>query len=199
MARRTPEVEDVEVESAERAPGEPEHEYFGARLDRVEHRAQMLDLKALANRLAKMSAGMRRTLPLDEELQAELTKLASAAQLPHRRRLVMRVKLLLGACDLDRLAAVLDGDTEAAALERTLQHWRGRILPGDDSVLQLFIDAYPTADRQALRTAAREARREGPQAAKATTRMLELMRAAARVPAADRAPAEAAEDEDEEE
>ncbi|MDP2308460.1 MAG: DUF615 domain-containing protein [Pseudomonadota bacterium] len=163
-------------------PGEAEPEAALPRFDRNEHRAQMLDLKALANRLAKLPQGLRRTLPLDEELQGELDRLAAAAQLPHRRRLVMRVKLLLGAVDLVRLNAVLDGDTDAAALERVLQHWRTRILAGDDAVLQAFIDSFPAADRQALRTAAREARREGPVAARASSRLHKLLRDAASAP-----------------
>lgn len=160
-------------------PDVDEPEVGVPRFDRNEHRAQMLDLKALANRLAKLPPGLRRTLPLDEELQGELDRLAGAAQLPHRRRLVMRVKLLLGAVDLVRLNAVLDGDTDAAALERVLQHWKARILVGDDAVLQQFIASFPAADRQGLRTASREARRQGPVAVRANARLLKLLRVAA--------------------
>ena len=155
--RKPPEELDAEGPS-EADPDEPDDT---GRLDRGEHRARMVDLKALANRLAKLSPGLRHRLPLGEELQHELDRLAEAPLISHRRRLVMRVKLLLGAEDLDRLEAVLGGDT-AAALERSLQKWRARILAGDDTVIQQFIDAYPTADRQGLRTAAREARRVGP-------------------------------------
>lgn len=153
---------------------------------RNDHRAQMMDLKALANRLARLPQGHRRTLPLDERLQDELDQLAAAGQMPHRRRLLMRVKLLLGSEDLDRLgAALLDGDADAAARERVVQHWRTRILAGDDTVLQEFIEAFPAADRQALRAAIRDARREGPAAARGSYRLLQLLRAAAMAPAED--------------
>jgi len=161
--------------------GEAAPEERAKRLVRSEHRAAMMDLKALGNRLAKLPQSLRRTLPLDERLQDELDQLAAAGQMQHRRRLLMRVKLMLGSVDLDRLAAVLGGDTDQAALERVMQHWRTRILAGDDAVLQAFIEAYPAADRQALRTAVRDSRREGPAAARASYRLLQLLRAAAAV------------------
>jgi ribosomal 50S subunit-associated protein YjgA (DUF615 family) len=168
-----------ESEAAAGTPGVAEPTEGGGRPIRSEHRAQMLDLKALANRIARLPERVRRALPLDEELQEELDRLAAAGLAPHRRRLLMRVKLLLGAVDLDRLHAVLDGNTDTAALERMLHQWRTRILAGDDTVLQGFIDTYPAADRQGLRTAAREARRQGPVAIRANARLLQLLREAA--------------------
>lgn len=173
--------EPTPADPSEAAPVAEESEPRVRRPMRNDHRAQMMDLKALANRLAKLPQGQRRTLPLDARLQDELDQLAAAGQMPHRRRLLMRVKLLLGSADLDRLAAVLEGDTDSAGLERALQHWRTRILAGDDAVLQSFIEAYPTADRQALRTAVRDARRPGPVAGRASYRLLQLLRAAAAV------------------
>src|SRR5687767_13244920 len=132
MPRKTSLPEDAEET-------EPPEEAEGGRLDRSVHRAQMLDLKDLAIRLAKLPHGVRRTLPLDDELQRELDQFAAAGSMPHRRRLLMRVKLLLGSADLDRLHAVLGGDTEAAALERAVQRWRADILAGDDAALQRFV------------------------------------------------------------
>ncbi len=166
------------------------------RPDRNVHRAAMTDLKDLANRLAKLPPSVRRTLPLDAELLAELERLATAAQMPHRRRLLMRVKLLLGAEDLEKLGAVLEGDTDAAALHRVLQRWRVRILEGDDTVIQAFMEAYPAADRQGIRTAVRDARRTGPVAARAATRLLHLLRAAAAATSAEAAEAAAADEDD---
>lgn len=145
---------------------------------RSEHRAKMMDLKDLANRLAKLSAGARRQLPLDEETLAQLDRLAAADPRADRRRVLMRAKLLLGAEDLAKLDAALAGDTEAAAWEKESIRWRTRILAGDDTVLQEFVAAFPGVDRQAARTAAREARGQGPVADRARTRLLQLIRAA---------------------
>ena len=48
-------------------------------------------------------------------------------------------------------------------------------------MLQAFIEAYPGADRQGIRTSAREARGTGPAAARAQTRLLQQIRAAAAI------------------
>lgn len=159
-----------------RKPIEPETEPE-ERLDRTEHRQAMADLKALANRLAKLPQKVRRTLPMDEELQVELENLATSELKPNRRRTVMRVQLLLGATDLTKLEAALAGDTADAARDRECVRWRTRIIAGGDADLQAYIEEHPAADRQALRTAARDARGTGPAAQRAQTRLLQLLRA----------------------
>ena len=146
---------------------------------RSDHRGAMMDLKALANRLAKLPSGLRRTLPLDEETQRQLDMLAAADQRPDRRRVLMRAKLLLGAVDPVQLEAAIAGDTPVAILDRALIDWRTRIVAGDDAVLQSFVEAYPATDRQAVRTSARETRGQGPGAAAASRRLLQLLRNAA--------------------
>lgn len=160
-------------------PEEPDAEPAG-RLDRSVHRGQMLDLKALANRIAKLPLATRRTLPLDEDVQAQLDLLAAADPRSDRRRTLMRTKLLLGGVDLVKLEAALAGDTASAAWDRESDRWRTRIVEGDDLVLQAFMEAWPRADRQAIRTCAREARGEGPAAKRAFSRLLGMVRASAR-------------------
>ncbi|MDP2315645.1 MAG: DUF615 domain-containing protein [Pseudomonadota bacterium] len=159
---------------------EPEQE--AARpFDRNEHRAAMVDLKALTNRLAKLPQSVRRNLPLDEEMQHHLDLLAAADASSHRRRLLMRTKLLLSGADLAKVHAALEGDTPAAHRNRETARWRTRIVAGDDAVLQAFMEAYPGADRQGIRSSAREARGTGPAAARAQTRLLQQIRAAAAI------------------
>lgn len=138
-----------------------------------------MDLKALANHLATLPQRVRRALPLDEELQEQLDLLARAAGRPDRRRLLMRVKLLLGALDLVALDAALSGKGPAAERDRECVRWRTRLIAGDDQDLQAFVEEQPRADRQAIRASIRDARGEGPAAARAQTRLLELLRAAA--------------------
>ena len=146
---------------------------------RSEHHDEMRDLKALTNRIAALPLKVRRTLPLDEETQACLDILAVAEPTPARRRTLMRAKLLLGGADAELLEAALAGKTPVAAiLEETLQ-WRSHIVSGGDEQLQAFIIRYPAADRQAVRTNAREARGTGPAAERALGRLLVLLREAA--------------------
>jgi ribosome-associated protein len=65
---------------------------------------------------------------------------------------------------LDTLRAALehtkeDARREAAALHR-VEHWRLKIVDGGDSGLAEFVALYPMADRQQLRTLARNAKAE---------------------------------------
>jgi ribosomal 50S subunit-associated protein YjgA (DUF615 family) len=178
----------VDAEAAEHTDAGLEAEEYVEKYDgpprysdrpiRSEHRDDMMDLKEMANKLAAMPVGHRRTLPLGEELQEQLDLLGKIDG-AGRRRLLMRVKLLLGGLDRKLLEAALSGDTPAAARDRECIRWRTRLLAGDDVVLQQFIEAHPTADRQALRTHIRDARGTTPGAERARTRLLLLVREAA--------------------
>ncbi len=137
----------------------------------------MLDLKAMANRLAALPRGLRRTLPLDEETLDHLDLLARSEG-ADRRRVLMRAKLLLGSVDMALLERALAGDTPSAARDRECVRWRTRLVAGDDVVLQELVEAHPGADRQAIRASTREARGQGTAAERARTRLLELVREA---------------------
>lgn len=171
MARRPrpepePEVDDVD---AEEASGRPV---------RSEHRAEMDALKALANRIAKLSPGVRRSLPLDAATLEVLEQLAAAGLRPDRRRTLMRAKLLLAHEDVEAVVATIEGGGAAAVAARVAESWRDRLLTGGDDVLTGFLAEHPRGDRQALRAAVREARGEGPAARRALPRLHKLVREA---------------------
>lgn len=152
---------------------------------RSEHRADMDALKALANRIAKLSPGMRRSLPLEPETLEVMEQLAAAGLKPDRRRTLMRAKLLLAHADVDAVVAVIEGRGPAADAARAAEAWRDRLLAGDDAVLTTFLASYPGGDRQVLRTALREARGDSPAARRALPRLHKLVREAVdAVPAA---------------
>lgn len=174
-----PETPVDDAPAAEAAPDEAPAKRTGGRPIRSEHHDAMLDLKALANRLAAMPEGQRRLLPLDEETQEALQMLKDAERRPSRRRLLMRARLLLGTADPEKLQQTLTGNTPAAARDRECIRWRTRILAGGDDDLQAFMERWPRADRQAIRANAREARGTSPAAARAQTRLLALIREAA--------------------
>jgi len=133
----------------------------GGRPERSEHRAAMLALKELANRLADLTRGQRRSLPLAPDTLEALDALDAADGRVERRRLLMRAKLLLGREDVPAIEAALAGDTPAAARERELQAWAARILRDGDAEIQQFVEVWPAADRGAIRGAARECRASG--------------------------------------
>ena len=144
------------------------------------HRAAMMDLKATANHIATLPTKVRRALPLDDEAQAVFDQLAACAPTPERRRLVMRAKLMVGRVDPDVLAAALDGRTASKELDEMLVAWRKRLLDGSDSELSLFIQTFPQADRQKLRTTLRDGKGQGATAERAKSRLLDELRQAAR-------------------
>ncbi len=165
-----PEDQDVLAEGEEEVSERP---------FRNEHRARMMALKDLGNRIAKLPPGMRRDLPMSDALRVEIEALVEAGERPDRRRVLMRVQRQLGVSDIARLEAALTGDTPAAALERRLAMWRTRILEGGDPAIQDFVAEHPAADRQAIRSLAREARGEGSGAKSASNRLLQKLREAA--------------------
>ena len=70
---------------------------------RSEHRAETEALKDLANRIAKLSQGQRRLLPLSEEAQEQLDLLARSGNTPDRRRTLKRAQLFLAQADLETI------------------------------------------------------------------------------------------------
>lgn len=172
----------LEALSQPELPPEEETDEVAERPVRSVHHNKMLDLKAMANRLAALPKAFRRTLPLDDELQTELDALADCPPTPARRRQVMRVKLLVGRLDPVLLEAALNGHTASAERDERAVYWRGRLADGNDHDLQAFLSDFPAADRQSLRAATREAR--GPQATpRARSRLLQLLREAMAEPA----------------
>lgn len=141
---------------------------------RSEHREEMEDLKDLANRLAALPRGQRRQLPLSDEALSALDELEAAAGRVDRRRVLMRAKGTLADVDRPRLEAAMAGDTPAASRERVVTAWRTRLVAGGDEDLQQFVETWPAADRTAIRTALREARKSDGGAA----RLARLLRAA---------------------
>jgi ribosome-associated protein len=150
------------------------------RPQRAEHRAHIADLKDLANRLAKLSSGQRKSLPLEEEARQQLEVLVQASPGPERRRALMHMKSLLGSADIDKVERFLAGDTPAASQYQAALHWRARLMEGNDETLQGFMQVFPSADRQALRSQLREARK--PDATSAQARLLSVLRDAMGVP-----------------
>lgn len=146
------------------------------RPERAVHREAMRDLKLLANRLVKLPRSTRRALPLDEEILDQLDRVADAGVSSERRRFLMRLKLLMRDVDFDQLEAALEGDTPDAARGRELERWRTRLVQGGNDVIHEFVSTYPGADSQQIRAVLREARADGPHAARASRRLYQLLK-----------------------
>ena len=152
---------------------------------RSEHRAETEALKDLANRIAKLSQGQRRLLPLSEEAQEQLDLLARSGNTPDRRRTLKRAQLFLAQADIAAVEAAIEGKGATTISLPEAEAWRSRFLTGDDEAIQKFLLIYPAGDRQLLRGAVREAQGEGPLAKKSSQRLFKLIREAMEAGAVD--------------
>ncbi len=132
------------------------------RRTRIDIQSENKALEALALKLAAMQPGDLAQLPLDAEALEAIATYVRIGGKSAKRRQLLWVQSRLRTLDLDALAEALEAEPESVALERRTTRWRTRLLDGDDTVLQAFLEAHPSGDRQQLRTLVRKARgREG--------------------------------------
>ncbi len=147
------------------------------RLSHREGREEDAAVEALALRLLATPARQRVHFPLSEPLMAVLAehdRIVGAARNRHLRH----VKKTLRAHDMPAIEAALDqGSPEEQRMQR-LERWRMRIVQGDDTDIQAFVEAHPTADRGGLRSLARAARKEDPSGLKAAKRLFQALKSA---------------------
>lgn len=134
---------------------------------RSQKRREALDVLAMAGKLMDLSHAVLALLPMPAELrELVIDSQRITSHIARKRQMQWLAKQLRREDDavLETLRAALehtkeDARREAAALHR-VEHWRLRILDGGDEGLAEFVALYPTADRQQLRTLARNARAE---------------------------------------
>lgn len=149
------------------------------RRDRTGERLFNRDLDALALRMAAMTPGQRRQLPLDPDLREAIDHLADLGTKTAHRRQLIYVQGLLRFVDIEELEAALAGETADVARGHALERWRDRLLSGGEEDLQAFVVEHPTADRQQLRSLVRAARGEGQQTRRAARRLYQALKAEA--------------------
>lgn len=130
-------------------------------------RREALDILAMAGKLMDTSHAALALLPMPEELRALVVDSQRIrSNIARKRQTQWLAKQMRREEDavLNTLRAALehtkeDARREAAALHR-VEHWRLKIVDGGDAGLAEFIALYPMADRQQLRTLARNAKAE---------------------------------------
>jgi len=134
---------------------------------RSQKRREALDVLAMAGKLMDTGAATLALLPMPEELRAlVLDSQRISSHIARKRQMQWLAKQMRREDDevLEVLRAALehtkeDARREAAALHR-VEHWRLKIVDGGDEGLAAFVALYPLADRQQLRTLARNAKAE---------------------------------------
>ncbi len=135
------------------------------------------EVEAVVERLLSLGVKARSELPLSDELAEELVthgKLEGTARARHFRRL----KRLLRADEIEAIQAAMEQGSPRERWLQQMEGWRARILAGNDEEVQAFVDLYPSADRQVIRSLARTARGEGGVAARAASRLFQVLKQA---------------------
>lgn len=134
---------------------------------RSQKRREALDVLAMAGKLMEASRAALAQWPLPDDLRTlVIDSQRITSHIARKRQTQFLAKQMRRESDevLDALRAALehtkeDARREAAPLHR-IEHWRLRLVDEGDAALAEFVAAHPTADRQQLRTLARNARAE---------------------------------------
>ncbi|MBS0589954.1 MAG: DUF615 domain-containing protein [Proteobacteria bacterium] len=134
---------------------------------RSQLRREALDVLRLAHALVEMTDTQLGRVPLDDDLRDEVRRARAVTQQIARKRqtqFLAKQMRKLDDAELDAIRATLEHDRgdlrrEAAALHR-IEQWRDRLIDGGDDALNDYLAQHPQADRQRLRTLARQARNE---------------------------------------
>ncbi|HCN44408.1 MAG TPA: ribosome-associated protein [Pseudomonas sp.] len=125
------------------------------------------ELQALVDmgeRLTTLKPDTLAKLPLTDELRKALEEHKKHTANEAKRRHRSFIGKLMRDQDLDAINALLD-QLDASSRQynerfHNLERWRDRLIDGTDEVLEKFVQEYPEADRQQLRSLIRQAQHE---------------------------------------
>ena len=136
-------------------------------VSRSQRRREALDVLRLAQTLSAMSEAQLRSVPLSDDLLAEVRRAGAVKQQIARKRqdqFLAKQMRKLDDSELGAIRAALAHDRELAHRETATLHqverWRDRLIADGDSALAELLADHPGADRQHLRQLARQARVE---------------------------------------
>jgi ribosome-associated protein len=125
---------------------------------RSEQRRAALDVLALGQQLAALSAAQLAKLPIPEDLLPHIVDTQRiTSHVAHKRQLAFLAKQMRREDDatLGAIRDALDAGGEAGRRDTALLHrvegWRERLLADSDAALSELLVEFPNADRQHLR------------------------------------------------
>jgi len=120
-------------------------------------------LKDLGIRLAGLSKGQLRAIPLSEETRAAVLAAQGMARNALQRH-YRYLSSLLGQEDVAAIRTALTGElqpqVQAVAKQHEAERWRDELLSGDERQFVAFVARYPEFDRTHVRLLVRNARKE---------------------------------------
>ncbi|TSA18058.1 MAG: DUF615 domain-containing protein [Betaproteobacteria bacterium] len=123
----------------------------------------MLALQKLGVQLVELNQQQLESMQLPEDLLLAVLEARRLTKHEARRRQMQYIGRVMRDIDpepiRDRLAKWQGQGREHTAQLHTLERWRDELLAGDPALAR-FLEAFPSADSQQLRTLIRNARRE---------------------------------------
>lgn len=150
-------------------------------ISKSEIKRQMTALQKLGEELVALPASKLYQLDLPETLRDAVNQAKRITAHGGLRRQMQYIGRLMRITDAQPIVEQLNawrGDSaEVIAEFHRMENWRTRLL-ADDAALTEFVDIYPQADAQQLRTLVRNARREAAaaQAPKSSRALFKLIR-----------------------
>ncbi|MGV6827501.1 MAG: ribosome biogenesis factor YjgA [bacterium] len=142
---------------------ERDEDGYAIRPNKTQQKRELAEFRELAEKLSQLDSGLLEILGLtDKTIQAVLL---AAKQKPSsgRKRQIKYVTRLLAEDNLDGVTGYFNRqeaqDQERNRLFHALESWRDRLIEEGDDALQAFLNEYPEADRQQLRSAMMNARK----------------------------------------
>jgi ribosome-associated protein len=150
---------------------------FDGEKSKTQVKRELHALVDLGERLTTFKADVLAKLPLTDPLRRALADAPKHTAHIARKRHIQFIGKLMRDQDLDEILVLLD-QLDASTRQynerfHNLERWRDRLVTGADDVLEQFVNEYPEADRQQLRSLIRQAQHEAAQnKAPATTRKI---------------------------
>ena len=120
-------------------------------------------MQALGQQLCELRAEQVESLPMSDRLRSGIDEYHRIRSHEARRRHLQYIGKIIRQEDVDtltrRVEGMIAGSAESTRRLHLAEHWRERLIDGADSELTLFLEAYPGADVQQVRTLVRNTRR----------------------------------------
>lgn len=133
-------------------------------ISKSQMKRDMLALQELGEQLVALSTDQLNQMDLPSELLTAVTQAQSIKKHGAKRRQLQFIGRLMRNADAEQIQQQLDNLTRHSAQSinqlHKIEKWRDELIKKGDEALSEFLQEYPTADRQQLRTLIRSAIQE---------------------------------------
>ena len=133
-------------------------------ISKSQMKRDMLALQALGEKLVELTKDQLGQIDLPADLLSAVTQAQTIKKHGAKRRQLQFIGRLMRNADAEQIQQQLDNLTRHSAQSinqlHKIEKWRDQLIENGDEALSKFLDEYPQADRQQLRTLVRSAIQE---------------------------------------